>query len=204
MVNVWLTIVMILFSIAAIAKDLGVHGQIFIIKERDLLEVIKTKLANMELNGELMAEQQKLLKKTYNSLHNPIGINLPTCQKTRSYNYDPSFYWPTDLRDHNGRIFYKAFTKVNPFDSIIETRRRWVLFDGNDTKQIDWIKKQGVNSGKLILVKGSAIKLMEELKVPIYFDNQARIIKKLAIKALPAIINLQQKQITITEVALEE
>ena len=204
MVNIWLTVVMILFSIAATAKDLGVYGQVFTIKERDLLEVIKTKLVSMELNGELMAEQQKLLKKTYNSLHNPIGINLPACKKTRHYNYDPSFYWPTDLRDHNGRIFYKAFTKVNPFDSIIETRRRWVLFDGDDTKQIDWIKKQGVNSGKLILVKGSAIKLMEELKVPVYFDNQAKIIKKLSIKSLPAVINLQQKQITITEVALGE
>ena len=78
MVNIWLIVVMILFGVAATAKDLGVHGQVFTIKERDLLEVIKTKLANMELNGELMAEQQKLLKKTYNSLHNPMGINLPT------------------------------------------------------------------------------------------------------------------------------
>ncbi len=203
MVNIWLTIVMILFSIAGTAKDLGVHGQVFTIKELDLLQVIKTKLASMELNGKLMAEQQKLLNKTYHSLHNRVGINLPTCKNTRHYNYDPSFYWPTDLQDHNGRIFYKAFTKVNPFDSIIETRRRWVLFDGNDTKQIDWIKKQGVNFGKLILVQGSAIKLMDALKVPVYFDNQSRIVKKLAIKSLPAVINLQQKQITITEVALE-
>jgi len=197
---IWL-VIMLLFSNTVEARDLGVVGQVFSIKEQDLLEVIKTKLGTMQADGSLMAEQQKILNKTLDAAQNPIGIDLPLCKTTRSYNYDPGFYWPTDLKDHNGRTFYKAFTKVNPFDSIPPTRRVWILFDGTDCKQIDWAKEQP-NSVKLILVKGSPIKLMQELKIPIYFDNQARIAKKLAIQSLPAIIKLENKQINITEIVL--
>jgi len=203
MVNIWLILIMMLFCQTATAKDLGVHGQIFTIKERDILQVIKSKLTGMELNHKLAAEQQKILTKTYNFLHNPVGFHLPRCSVTRSYNYDPSFYWPTDLRDHNGRLFYKAFTKVDPLAEIPATNRSWILFDGNDDSQIDWIKQRGVSSAKLIVVNGSAIKLMKELEVPVYFDFQAKIVTKLAIRALPAIISLKQKQVTITEVAME-
>jgi conjugal transfer pilus assembly protein TraW len=190
-----------LFSNAVEARDLGVVGQVFNIKEQDLLEVIKTKLGAMQAEGSLMAEQQKIVNKTLDAAQNPIGIDLPLCKKTHEFNYDPGFYWPTDLKDHNGRTFYKAFTKVNPFDSIPPTHRIWILFDGTDLKQLDWIKDQP-NSSKLILVKGSPIKLMQELKIPIYFDSQSRITKKLSIKSLPAIVKLENKQITITEVGL--
>lgn len=204
MVNLWyIIIMMILCANISAAKDLGVYGQVFSIKEHDLLEVIQTKLKLMESSGQIATEQQNLAKKTYEALTNPIGIDLPRCKTTRSYKYDPSFYWPTDLRDHNGKIFYQAFTKMSPFDFIVETTRHWILLDGQDPKQITWIKQQGLNSGKLILVKGSAIKLMQELQVPIYFDTGAKIIKKLAIQALPAIVELKNKQITITEVAVD-
>ena len=202
-IRTFLVIFLCLSWININAQDLGVYGEVFSIKERNLLEVIKNKLDVMEKNGDIMREQQKLLNKARSSLEHPVGIELPPCKQTQSYNYDPRFYWPTDLKDHTGRVFYKAFTQVNPFDFIPKTSRRWVLFDADNPKQLNWIKTQGVNFAKLILVKGSPIKLMEKLKVPVYFDSQGRIIKKFGIKALPAVINLQNHKVTITEVAVE-
>lgn len=182
------------------AKDLGAYGQIFSIKEKDLLEVIKNKLNLMQENGDIMREQQRLLNKASNLLERPVGIALPPCLKTQSYNYDPRFYWPTDLKDHTGRVFYKAFTPVDPMNFIPKINRNWVLFDADDSKQVDWIKQQGVNFAKLILVKGSPIKLMKELKVPVYFDVNGRIAKKFGVKGVPAVIFLRNQKVTITEV----
>ena len=61
-------------------NDLGTFGQTFEIQERSLLEVIQTKLKDLEERGVLKDHQQDLVEKVKETLKNPqavAGITRP-------------------------------------------------------------------------------------------------------------------------------
>ena len=99
-------------------------------------------------------------------------------------------------------MFYKKGTKVNPLDYNF-FHNSWIFIDGNDPKQVDWLKEDQLDGNKLILINGSPIKLSEQLEMPVFFDQLGVITTKLNINAVPAIVTRSKDKLKIEEICLD-
>ena len=200
MIDYWLLI-------TAKAKSLGTHGHTFEIQEPDLLKTLESKLHLLEENGELEKHKEILLKKAEKAIHTPQPVaGITKATKNRTFYYDPSITIPYDLKDHQGRIFHKARTKINPLQhrSLSSTL---IFIDGRDETQTSWVQETYIkpnHQSKIILTAGSPFELMETLKEPIYFDQGGTLTKKLGIKHVPAVVVQERLKLKVTEIVLEE
>lgn len=194
------------------ARDLGTHGVIYVIEEEDPIALIQQKLKAMEESGELKRRNLELQKKVRAGVERPKAAHgITRTTKHRVFYYDPTYEVKQDLYDHQGRIFARKGTKINPLETV-NLSANLVFLDGDDGEQLEWVKERLANQlssqnsqekpVKLILIKGAPLKLAEELGIPVYFDQEGTLIKKLGIKHVPALITQEQHQLKIEEIRL--
>ena len=99
------------------AKDLGRAGPTFPIGEIDMLSWIQARLKQFEQNGKLAQMQHEFSEQVKKSVQTPPPLALRTTTEPKTYLVDPSIVVPKDLTDAQGRVFAKAGTRVNPFDT---------------------------------------------------------------------------------------
>jgi conjugal transfer pilus assembly protein TraW len=188
-------------SIEAQSKDFGTLGHTFEIIEADLLEMIQDKLETLRAKGTLLEHQRIIQSKTIEALQNPKPLlGLIKTKQARAFEYNPSFQVGQDLKDHEGRIFVKAGTLVNPLD-YFRWSQKLVFIDGEDALQLQWALKQ---DAKIILVKGAPLALAEQYQRPIYFDQNALLTQKLGIRQIPAQVVQEDQRLKIEELLVEE
>jgi conjugal transfer pilus assembly protein TraW len=182
------------------AKDLGVQGAIYPIKETDLAENIKTKLNKLEKSGKLAQLQKQWQEKTIATTNRPKPVDgLHKTIKVREFIFDPTITLKQDITDHKGNLIAPKGKKVNPLDyhSLPENL---LFIDGDDKKQVVWAKKQAkIHSSMIILTKGAIIDLMKSEKIRFYFDQDGFLIRTFGIKAVPAIVYQEGKVLKIRE-----
>lgn len=195
----------LLFSKEIAAKDLGIHGAIFEIKEKNLLEEIKEKLQEAKKDGRLEKFQNNVQKQMFDQVNSPKSLsNIVKVTKNREWFFDPSVSLPNDLKDQNGRVFYHAGTKVNPLEKI-SLSKALLFIDGADEAQVNWALNENLQRNgkvKIILVRGKILDLMKTKKVRLYFDMNGVLIKKFSIRAYPALVEQKGKVLKIKEIAL--
>ena len=189
------------------AKDFGVFGETWEIKEPDAVEEIQNKIESLEKSGKIQEHNNKITEQTKKKVNRPAPVLfLKHTVTPRVYNYDPSFSHPVDLKDQNGQIFYKAGTLINPLDYV--TLRYELLFlDGDDKKQVAWAvakHKEALVKPLLILIKGEPLKLSETHKTEFYFDQFGEMSKKFGLKQIPALVKQEGKTLLIQEIKLSE
>ncbi len=200
-----LLVLLFLFSKELAAKDFGVHGQLYDIKEKSILEQIYQGLDNLKNNGKLKLFQESVKKGMINSVNKPKGNQyLSAAQENRTWLHDPSVSLDRDLRDHNGKIFYRAYTRVNPLHKINMTKSL-LFIDSRRSKEVDFAldefrKRDG--KVKIILTSGDILSLMKKLKTRLYFDQGGFLIKKFKIRHTPAIISQEKDMLRVEEVAI--
>ena len=185
--------------------ELEVYGETFPIEEKNLLEVIKAKLQDLFKSGKLESHQEAILKKAKEQLNRPYpvkGVSKTTMPK--SFPYDPSITVPYDLKDHQGQVFHRAGTKVNPLDTH-QLECPLLFVDGDDSEQVFWAIQQykaatSSHKPKIILVQGAPFDLSKKLDLPIYFDQSGVLVKKLGITQVPARVFQEGKRLLIEEV----
>ena len=109
------------------------------------------------------------------------------------------------MTDHKGQVYYKAGTRVNPLDKV-SLENKLIFIDGEDEEQLKYmidIYKKSEIKPTIILTGGSPVKLEEEYKLDFYFDQEGEIIKKLEIKAVPAVVAQEGKMLRVREVRLK-
>lgn len=222
--------IIFLFSIffAVECKDLGNFGETFDVKERNLLEHIQTRLFQMQQDGSLETESDKINEKILSNVRSPQTVaGIKNTETERTFEYDPTIELTQDLTDHNGRVFAKKGDRFNPLE-VMRLSKPLLFIDGDDEKQVKWaIAKledkdiQGHSSAKIILVKGSPLDLQKRLtdvdnmtyadqskqlqQMPalqaLYFDQHGVITSKLGIQQVPAILYQKKgkKVLTIRE-----
>ena len=199
-------------------RDYGIIGNTFEILEEDFLEMIEKRLKKLEGDGNLQEHQQKIAKQAQEKIKRPKPVEgIQHTKELRSFTYDPSITVPYDLKDHQGKVFHKAGTKVNPLD--FKSLSKPLLFiDGDDEVQVTWAMEHkemkhnvmgqgaiGQNSNsQIILTSGSPFELMEKFDRPIYFDQEGVLTKKLGIQQVPAKVTQQGKCLLIEEVLLKK
>jgi conjugal transfer pilus assembly protein TraW len=167
-------------------QDLGVDGQTFPIAEPDVLEVIASRLTHLEKTGDLALHNQRIQEQFRQSLHHPKGQFLPKTTESRVFYVDPTVTLPSSIEEAQGKILFPAGTRVNPFDSVSMTHPLFFV-DGTDPDQVELaLEERAQNPNlKIILIQGDPFALMERTGVPLFFDQSARLIRKLKLTHVP-------------------
>lgn len=189
------------------AKDFGVFGETWEIKEPDAVEEIQNKIESLAKSGKIQEHNNKIVEQTKQKVNRPAPVLfLKATVIPRAYSYDPNFSHPMDLKDQNGEIFYKAGTRINPLDYV--TLRYELLFlDGDDKEQVEWAvarHREALVKPLLILIRGEPLKLSQMHKVEFYFDQFGEMSKKFGLKQVPAVMKQDGKKLLIQEIKLGE
>lgn len=201
---------LILYSSVISAKDLGVQGPIYDIKEQDALEWIEQRLNQMDKSGEIQRHQEKLKKQALSSIRNPKAVkNISKTTVSRQFEQDLTFVLSYDIKTPDGKIIHHAGDIINPLrmNSIAAQNKKALIFiDGDDLSQLTWAlkqqKKRASNNmlSKLVLINGSATDLMEQHQIRFYFDQAGKLSHHFNIKHVPAIVEQKGDKLIISEV----
>ncbi len=197
-------LVLLLLSPPLYCKNLGVFGAVFDIKEKDMIETIQQKLSAIEASGTLAYHQNQLLEKANNALQTPHPVSgLSETVTPRTFEWNPSITFPMDIKNHQNQLIYKKGTLVNPLDTV-SFKGQWLFFNGDDIRQKEWAASIYKMGDKLILVRGSPLQLMRGLQLPVYFDQQGLLTRKIGIQQIPARVYQEGKVLRVEEIRLAE
>jgi len=187
---------------AAYAKDLGRVGQVYPIKEMDIVDFIYGRLKQMQQSGELEKINRQMIETAKAHTERPAPVVGISPTKTyRKWFVDPTITFEHDIKDIEGHAIVKAGTVVNPL-SRTTLKNAYIFYDGDNKAQIAWvIKKDKLLRGKdkLILVNGSIAEQSNLLKKRIYFDQHGRLVNKFKIKHTPAVITQEGLKFKVEE-----
>ena len=137
--HVWPMIGLILMLITltnpvsvVMAKDLGKIAATFKIEEEAFVEMMKRKLAEIDME----AEREKMEAKARETILNPtpvVGISGAT--KDRTFYFDPTYTLDKDAVLPCGKVLYKAGSRVNPLEHM-DLNRRLFFIDSRDERQV--------------------------------------------------------------------
>jgi len=195
----------LLLTATAGAEDLGVIGPVYPIAEKDLVASIEAKLRAKERSGELAALQAQTGKRAIKAIEEPQPVTgIGKAQKARTYYYDPSMVVPYPITDDAGRVLIAAGTRMNPLDTIT-LHKRLLFFDARDPQQVRTAKALiDGDRGRLkpIATGGSYMNLMRRWKFAVFYDQEGVLVRKLGIKAVPALVYQEGKRLRIDELPL--
>ncbi len=174
------------------AKNFGIQGHCFAIVEENILELIEKKLKNIDLK----ALNEKLKQQTIDYVENPTAISgITKAKENKIFYFDPTYIVQEDIYDHKNTLIQARGTKINPLDHVVLSKPL-IFIDGDDKKQVNLALTY--QNAKIILVKGSPLKLQRVHKRWIYFDQAGFITNKLNINEVPAVVEQEDKQLKIT------
>lgn len=172
------------------AKDFGTQGHVFTILEEDFLEVINTRLQKIDWDKFNKNTQNK----TKEYIERPTAVaGITRVKESKEFFYDPTYVLTQDIIDHNNQLMHPAGTKVNPLE-FAPLRESLLFIDGDDESQVNFALK---GQAKIILVKGSPLKLQRKEKIWIYFDQGGILTSKLGITQVPALVTQEGLQLKI-------
>jgi len=187
------------------AADLGTLGPTYGIAEPHLLDFIGQRLRDKERSGELQRLMQEAQSRGIDAVRQPRPVaGLRATQTARSFHVDPSFTLDRNIMDGQGRLLYAAGTRKNPLD-VMSLSRRLLFFDARDRRQLARARELiARHEGRLkpILTGGSYLELMQAWRVPIYYDQQGTLTRRLGIEQVPALVSQEGSQLRIDELAL--
>ncbi len=144
-------------------------------------------------------EEPHLLK----AIEHPKPLPGITRTKTaRSFYFDPSIVVGETITDAKGNILVPAGTRQNPLE-VVSLSKHLLFFDGTDSRQVEWARQLiARDEGKVkpILVAGSYLALMARWQLPVYFDQQGALTRKLGITHVPALVSQEGLQLRIDEI----
>ncbi|TNH04045.1 type-F conjugative transfer system protein TraW [Testudinibacter sp. TR-2022] len=204
--TITVTTLIMLLSLQGGAKNLGVAGQVWAIQENNLLSVIDERLKE-QFDGKSQAEvQAEVQKRVEENALRPEPVLLPAVKMASERLFDPSYILDRDLADHNGVVFAKKGTVVNPFD-ITDFNQTLIFIDADNEEQVEWIKQFLVaGRKKIILTKGNIHDADVAIGEQTFFDQGGFLVKRFQIAAVPTVIDQapEKKVLRIREVLVHE
>ena len=188
------------------AKDLGVQGALFPVNETDIMAFLAARLQAAKASGRADQLNRAFATRARQGLMRPPAVEgLVTTREPRSWLFDPTYVVPQDIVDQNGRVFAHAGQVVNPLAAMPGFDRVYVFIDGDDPRQVALgmaqLRRTGPTRTRVILVKGSPVKLMRMEKTPLYFDQAGIMSTRFGLHQVPAVVVREGDKLRISEVA---
>lgn len=190
--------------------DLGMKGPVEEISEPDLIEVAKTRLANIDWEQKKREAIQRFWKKqTFNE--------LPPARKARTRELDPSILITRDITAPNGTVIVRKGERINPLD-IRAFTQVVVVFDPLDKQQMAALAKAlpeirkapGVQRTTYIATRfdrdkgwDSYKEITDHFDAPIYLLTPD-LVSRFKLEFTPSIITAKDNKFIIRELAVED
>lgn len=184
------------------AEDLGSYGHQWDIEEEDGVQQMLDKLKKMQEDGSLAKLQDRYKNDFVRRMNDPEPIpGMSKATEARTYRIDPSITVQEPIRNAEGVVIVAPGTRINPLD-YTGWSKAVVLIDARDKDQVDFAKKRLVDhpNDKIILVGGSFIKLMKELKIRVYYDLGGAFTKRFKLTKVPAVVSQSGKALQVQEI----
>jgi conjugal transfer pilus assembly protein TraW len=192
-------------SALALATDLGKLGPTYPVAEQSLLAMIDERLRARAESGELQRLMDRAVTGARASIATPAPVaGLAACTKARSYYFDPSMVLAENVFDGAGHLLFAAGTRQNPLD-VVSLSRALLFFDGRDPRQRKTAQRMLRERGqhlKLILTGGSYMDLMRQWGVPVFYDQQGLLTRRLGIRQVPALVSQEGRRLRIDEMEI--
>lgn len=188
------------------ANDLGALGPTYEITEPHLLRMIEERLREKERSGELARIEQEARARGTDTVRNPVPVpGVRTTASPRSFYFDPTYTLDRNILGARGELLFAAGTQANPLD-IVSLSRHLLFFDARDARQVRRARQLIAHyQGKVkpILTSGSYLDLMKAWRVPVYYDQQGMLTRRLGITQVPALVSQEGKRLRIDEMEVE-
>ncbi len=187
------------------AMDLGVIGPTYEISEPHLLQMIEQRLREKERSGELGRLQAEARDRGIATVKNPAPVaGLRATETVRTFYFDPSFTLDRNILGPQGELLFAAGTRKNPLE-VVALSRHLLFFDARDPRQVGRARQLiAIYQGRVkpILVGGSYLDLMQSWHVPVYYDQQGLLTRRLGIMQVPALVSQEGLRLRIDELAV--
>ncbi|EAC1382522.1 TPA: type-F conjugative transfer system protein TraW [Escherichia coli] len=181
-------IALLIWGQSVAAADLGTWGDLWPIKEPDMLTVIMQRLTALEQSGEMGRKMDAFKERVIrNSLRPPAVSGIGRTEKYGNRLFDPSVRLAADIRDNEGRVFARQGEVMNPLQYVPFNQTLYFI-NGDDPAQVAWMKRQTPPTleSKIILVQGSIPEMQKSLDSRVYFDQNGVLCQRLGIDQVPA------------------
>ena len=205
----WIATSPLLFALlvapGAQALDLGVIGPSYEIGEPHLLQMIEQRLREKERSGELKRLEEQARARGIATVRNPSPVaGVRSTEVARTFYFDPSFILDRNILGPRGELLFAAGTRKNPLE-VVSLSRHLLFFDGRDPRQVSRARQllafyQG--RVKPILVGGSYLDMMKSWRMPVYFDQQGLLTRRLGITQVPALVSQEGMRLRIDELEI--
>lgn len=185
------------------ATDLGTLGPTYEITEPHLLRMIEQRLRDKERSGELARIEQEARARGTDAVRNPqpvAGVQLT--QTARTFYFDPTFTLDRNILGAQGELLFAAGTRKNPLE-VVSLSRHLLFFDARDKRQVHRARELMARyAGKVkpILTGGSYLDLMKAWRIPVYYDQQGALTRRLGITQVPALVSQEGQRLRIDEI----
>jgi len=187
------------------AMDLGVIGPTYEISEPHLLQMIEQRLREKERSGELGRLEAEARKRGIATVKNPPPVTgLRPTDTMRTFYFDPSFTLDRNIFGPQGELLFAAGTRKNPLE-VVSLSRHLLFFDARDPRQVGRARQLiALYQGRVkpILVGGSYLDLMQSWRLPVYYDQQGLLTRRLGITQVPALVSQEGLRLRIDELAV--
>lgn len=192
-------------GMAAQATDLGVLGPTYEITEPHLLRMIEERLREKERSGELARIEQEARARGTDTVNHPAPVaGVRTTAAPRTFYFDPTYTLDRNVLGAQGELLFAAGTKANPLD-IVSLSRHLLFFDARDSRQVRRARElmaRYEGRVKPILTGGSYLDLMKSWRIPVYYDQQGTLTRRLGITQVPALVSQEGKRLRIDEMEM--
>ena len=118
-------IALLIWGQSVAAADLGTWGDLWPVKEPDMLTVIMQRLTALEQSGEMGRKMDAFKERVIrNSLRPPAVPGIGRTEKYGSRLFDPSVRLAADIRDNEGRVFVPVNVIERPIYLLLILFRR--------------------------------------------------------------------------------
>lgn len=195
----------LLWGSTAHATDLGTIGPTYGIAEPHLLADIERRLREKERSGELQRLMDEARTRGIDAVRQPAPVaGVHVTDTPRTFYVDPSFTLDRNIVDAGGRLLFAAGTRKNPLE-VVSLSKRLLFFDARDRRQVTRARELIASYEGLvkpILTGGSYLDLMKSWRVPVYYDQQGVLTRRLGIRQVPALVSQEGQRLRIDEVVV--
>lgn len=190
-------------------NDFGLVGSTRPILEKNLLDTIKERLANIDGEG--------LKKKAIDNFWKKKQfVSIPAATKTEEFYINPTVKVNKDIVNPNGDVLARAGTVINPLETV-PSQNTYILFNARDNRQLEWLDahlKTSTYPGTVMVMTSELHKedgwkhlaaLREHFYREIYLIPQ-EMVDRFTITGLPAVVTTdnQKKLLKIKQISIKD
>ena len=184
------------------APQIETIGPTWPVVEQDFIAWMQNRMQQMFTPERLQELQQAQEERIRAWMDNPPPVaGITRAHKDALRWYDPTITVPQDVLDDAGRVVLRGGTRFNPLSK--HSLSRAILFiDARDPDQVAWARERMDDRPHIILVGGSPVRLAEMLGQHVWYDQKGRLVHRLGIRHVPAVVDQAEGLLRIREVAL--